>query len=176
MSSDLPTIRFERVKKPKGGVTPGLRSGCTMVSHKSKGVMFGGVSDVEEDEIITSVCLGDMLQYNMDTNKWYPFTLKKKKQANNCSTAKGKLVKGYDYEEDDEWTKFENELKKAEELNNDNNELQTNENTKISTIDENCKTVPDKNKINDNPTFDAPCARFNTMMTISKNKLYLFGG
>ncbi|KAI8915871.1 hypothetical protein EDD86DRAFT_174584, partial [Gorgonomyces haynaldii] len=73
--------RWERRKKG-GSISPGSRSGCTIVCHKGKGILFGGVSDVQEDdENLESVCHNDMLQYHVEANKWHPFNLNKKKKT-----------------------------------------------------------------------------------------------
>lgn len=45
----LPTVRWERRKKPANAPQP-ARAGATMVHHKGRGIAFGGVHDVEEDE------------------------------------------------------------------------------------------------------------------------------
>jgi N-acetylneuraminic acid mutarotase len=79
MSTDVKAIRWEKRKKC-GGIPPGARSGCTAVYHKGKGIVFGGVSDIQEDEeTIESVVHQDMFQYAIDSNKWYPMQLKKPK-------------------------------------------------------------------------------------------------
>lgn len=82
MSIDPALIRWERRKKG-GGAPPGPRCGCTTVHHKGFGVLFGGVSDIkEEDETIESVCHGDLMQYKIDSNKWYPMTMRKHPSTN----------------------------------------------------------------------------------------------
>jgi N-acetylneuraminic acid mutarotase len=76
MSLDPKSIRWEKRKKC-GGISPGPRSGCTVVYHKGKGNIFGGVSDLKEDEeTIESICHDDMFQYVIDSNKWYPIEKK----------------------------------------------------------------------------------------------------
>jgi hypothetical protein len=169
MDLDPAAIRWERRKKCKG-VAPGLRSGCTMVCHKGKGVMFGGVSDVREDEeSLESVCYADMYQLNIDANKWYPFGLRKQKQ---------KIKKGVaarqESDSDDEWKKFE-QTKSADEEDVDGEEEEGGSALNSNMIADSPAIDSTKNE----PVvmaFDAPCARFNAMMTVTKNTLYLFGG
>ena len=48
-SSAIPTMRWERRKKPVNSPKP-PRAGVTQAYHKGRGVMFGGVHDVEETE------------------------------------------------------------------------------------------------------------------------------
>lgn len=72
----LSSIRWERRRKA-GGFVPSLRSGCTMVYYKSRAVLFGGVSDLEEsEETIESVCHSDAYQYSLDNNKWFPLSVR----------------------------------------------------------------------------------------------------
>lgn len=50
MDAEKGPVKWERRKK--SGFTPSLRSGCSMISWKTKGVMFGGVSDlIDTDEV-----------------------------------------------------------------------------------------------------------------------------
>ncbi|PIG89143.1 Kelch repeats protein [Aspergillus arachidicola] len=48
-ASATPTIRWERRKKPANAPNP-PRAGATMAYHKGRGIMFGGVHDVELSE------------------------------------------------------------------------------------------------------------------------------
>ena len=53
-----------------------------MVYHKGKGVMFGGVSDLKQDEeTIESKCHDDLFQLQIEQNKWYSLVLKDEKVA-----------------------------------------------------------------------------------------------
>lgn len=82
-----PELKFKWEKKKKiGGLVPGPRSGGTMVYHKEKGFMFGGVSDIlEDEERIESVMHADMFQFNLDQNKFYPINMKKKDSLAPCA-------------------------------------------------------------------------------------------
>lgn len=176
---DFSQIRWERRKKPKtaGGLQNNVhRSGCTMVLHKSRGIMFGGVSDfLEDEEKIESVCYDDILQLNLDSNKWYPLTLRKKKEPGksnvngNQSTNRSPVYSG-DNSEEDEWEKFQNELKNSEPFK---------EEDERNDKDQKPCDMNEQKLSASNPTpviLEAPCARFNTMLVISRNTLYLFGG
>ena len=79
MNTDLKAIKWDKLRKP-GGTPPQQRTGSTTVCHKGKGILFGGVSDiVEEEETIESIVHQDSFQYNIDSNKFYPLHLKAKK-------------------------------------------------------------------------------------------------
>jgi len=44
--------------------------------------MFGGVTDlVDTDETLESICLNDMFSYNVDSNRWFPHTLRASKKV-----------------------------------------------------------------------------------------------
>ena len=61
----LPTVRWERRKRPANTPNP-ARAGATMVHHKGRGIAFGGVHDVEEDEEgIESEFFNQLWAYNM---------------------------------------------------------------------------------------------------------------
>jgi N-acetylneuraminic acid mutarotase len=76
--SNTPIVQLKWEKKKKiGGILPGQRSGNTMVYHKGKGIQFGGVTDlIENEETIESIVHGDLFQYNFETNKFYPMNIK----------------------------------------------------------------------------------------------------
>ena len=48
MKADPKAIRLERRRKQ--GFTPSPRVGCSMVAHKNRGILFGGVYDFDESE------------------------------------------------------------------------------------------------------------------------------
>ena len=48
MKSDPKAVRFERRKNR--GTLPSPRVGCSLVYHKNRGMLFGGVYDFEESE------------------------------------------------------------------------------------------------------------------------------
>lgn len=64
-TNTLPTVRWEKRKKPVNSPNP-ARAGATMVHHKGRGIAFGGVHDVEEDEEgIDSEFFNQLLAFNM---------------------------------------------------------------------------------------------------------------
>ena len=88
LNTEFVHLKWEK-KRKVGGISPGQRSGCSMVYFKGKGVFFGGVAgildtkiDIEEDsENIASVVFDDMYQYIVDSNKMYPLNLKSPKKS-----------------------------------------------------------------------------------------------
>ncbi|KAJ3203683.1 hypothetical protein HDU82_006377 [Entophlyctis luteolus] len=77
MKLSFDTKEWKWEKRKRGGVKIQPRSGAPMVSFKGKGFMFGGVSDVkEDDETIESICVDDFFQLNVDQCRFYPVNLK----------------------------------------------------------------------------------------------------
>ena len=77
-----PTIRWERRKRPANSPAP-PRAGATMAYHKGRGIMFGGVHDVEEsEEGIDSEFFDQLLAWNVDRNRFFQLTLRKPRMAN----------------------------------------------------------------------------------------------
>jgi len=76
-----PTVRWERRKKPANAPNP-ARAGATMAYHKGRGILFGGVHDVEEsEEGINSEFFNALFAWNIERNRYFPLTLKKPRVA-----------------------------------------------------------------------------------------------
>lgn len=72
-----PTVRWERRKKPANAPNP-PRAGATMAYHKGRGIMFGGVHDVEEsEEGIDSEFFNGLFAWNIERNRYFPLSLRK---------------------------------------------------------------------------------------------------
>ena len=90
-----PAIRWERRKKPVNAPNPS-RAGATQAYHKGRGIMFGGVHDVEEsEEGIESEFFDQLFALNLERNRFFPLTLRRartapKKQADDRSTKRGR--------------------------------------------------------------------------------------
>lgn len=80
-SNNTPTIRWERRKKPTNPPNP-PRAGSTMAYHKGRGIMFGGVHDVEEsEEGIESEFFDTLFAWNIERNRYFQLTLRRPKVA-----------------------------------------------------------------------------------------------
>jgi len=90
-----PAVRWERRKKPANPPNP-TRAGATLAYHKGRGIMFGGVHDVEEsEEGIESEFFDALFAWNIDRNRFFPLTLRRakapaKKQQNIRARDRGK--------------------------------------------------------------------------------------
>ena len=76
-TNTAPTVRWERRKKPANSPNP-PRAGATMTYHKGRGIMFGGVHDVEEsEEGIESEFFDGLYAWNVERNRYFQLTLRK---------------------------------------------------------------------------------------------------
>jgi N-acetylneuraminic acid mutarotase len=72
-----PTVRWERRKKPANAPNP-PRAGATMAFHQGRGIAFGGVHDVEENEEgIDSEFFNTLYAWNVERNRYFPLALRK---------------------------------------------------------------------------------------------------
>ncbi|KAG2018767.1 hypothetical protein CC2G_008160 [Coprinopsis cinerea AmutBmut pab1-1] len=146
-------VKWERRKRPSDAFAPSLRSGCTMAlwSAKGMGVMFGGVTDEDKnEEVLESVFHNDLFGYQISgKGRWISLNLKQPK-------AKGKK-------------------KKKDAKKNSNNQDSGDEN------DEGHQPPAppngDASKVEaDDPNLTVPIARYNAMLAVLKNTLYIYGG
>lgn len=80
-SSQAPNVRWERRKKPANAPNP-PRAGATQVYHKGRGIMFGGVHDVEEsEEGIESEFFDTLFALNLERNRFFPLALRRARSA-----------------------------------------------------------------------------------------------
>jgi hypothetical protein len=76
-SGTPPTVRWERRKKPANAPNP-PRAGATMAFHKGRGILFGGVHDVQEsEEGIESEFFNTLFAWNVERNRFFPLVLRK---------------------------------------------------------------------------------------------------
>ncbi|ANB15158.1 Kel3p [Sugiyamaella lignohabitans] len=79
MKSDLKGVRWERRKK--SGFAPSPRVGCSMVHHKGRGVLFGGVYDTDEtEESLDSIFYNTLFAYQIEMNRWFALSLRAPKK------------------------------------------------------------------------------------------------
>ena len=74
-------MRWERRKKPVNAPNP-ARAGATQAYHKGRGIMFGGVHDVEEsEEGIESEFFDQLFALNLERNRFFPLALRRARAA-----------------------------------------------------------------------------------------------
>ncbi|KAF7593504.1 hypothetical protein BBP40_011415 [Aspergillus hancockii] len=161
-----PTIRWERRKKPANAPNP-ARAGATMAYHKGRGIMFGGVHDVElSEEGIDSEFFNTLYAWNTDRNRFFPLSLRRpraagKKQINQASRR--------DRVKADEEELLQNlkalEAKKGIRSQDDD--------------DESTPKVEDEPERPEKPSivrFEMPHMRFNAQLAVQDDTLFIFGG
>lgn len=170
MKADPKGIRFERRRKQ--GFTPLPRVGCSMVFHKNRGIMFGGVYDYDEsEEQIESQFYNSLQLYQTETNRWFNLTLKPRKKK------KQEQVKEKNRDEDLE--EILNSILAKAKLNDDA-EGQDEESEEISQL-ERLRQLEEReeeeNKKIDFPIVNQlPHPRFNATTCVVDDSLYIFGG
>ncbi|OCB83973.1 galactose oxidase [Sanghuangporus baumii] len=168
-------IRWE--KRKRFGYAPGPRVGCTMAlwNTRGMGVLFGGVTDEDtNEETLESVYHNDLFGYQLSGNgRWVSLALRKPK-------SKGKKTSG------------RKDLRKATEVrgacgdNNSDNDADSDGEGKMTSSDkrdQNIENVPETSMNSENseidpddPMLTVPRPRYNAMLAVLRNTLYIYGG
>lgn len=181
MKQDLKSVRWERRKK--SGFAPSPRVGCSMVYHKGRGVLFGGVYDTDEtEESLQSNFFNSLHAYQVEMNRWFPLSLRqpRKKKNNNAGPTKSKAERQADLEANlSQVLKSKLGFKEGEE--NDKNELfdwldddenaSSNDPTKDNSDEEAASATKEYPIIN-----TLPHPRFNASTAVVDDLLFIFGG
>ncbi|TIB37986.1 hypothetical protein E3P86_01935 [Wallemia ichthyophaga] len=157
--NNITSFKWDRRKKV--GYVPSLRSGATMTywPAKSMGVLFGGVSDIDDsEESLQSIFHNDLFGYNLPGGgKWQSLNLRKPKKAGaKKKSAKKKAAKAAKATAQDD-----------SDNHPDGSESEDEEGTGAN-IDTDADT--------DDPQKTTPMPRYNAMLAILRNTLYIFGG
>ena len=171
-STTPPTVSWEKRKMPANPPSP-ARAGATMAFHKGRGVLFGGVHDVEEsEEGIDSEFFNQMFVWNIERNRYMPLTLRRPKanankradkQANVSRRARGKA----DEEELLANLKaLEMKAGAAASLDSDDEAEKAR-----GEEEEEENQRPEKPRI-----YEFPHPRFNAALTVQADTLYIYGG
>ncbi|KKK16166.1 Kelch repeats protein [Aspergillus ochraceoroseus] len=171
-ASAPPTIRWERRKKPANSPNP-PRAGATMAYHKGRGIMFGGVHDVElSEEGIDSEFFDTLFAWNTDRNRFFPLTLRRPKAAGKKQQAN--QGKSRDRTKADEEELLQN--LKALEAKGGLRNLDDGDD------DEFMQNAPKTNEEPEQPEkpavvrFEMPHMRFNAQLAVQEDTLFIYGG
>ncbi|KAJ9640772.1 Kelch repeat-containing protein 3 [Knufia peltigerae] len=166
-SGTAPTLRWERRKRPANAPNP-PRAGATMSFHKGRGVLLGGVHDVEEsEEGIDSEFFNEMFIWNIDRNRFFPLTLRRPKAGNKKQI---QAARGRDRGKADE----EELLRNLAALETKGT-ITTMEDLNLNQSEEAREESP-PNKKEYPVRFEMPHPRFNAQLTVQDDVLYIFGG
>ncbi|KAF2466525.1 kelch repeats protein-like protein [Lindgomyces ingoldianus] len=170
-STALPSVSWERRKKPANPPNP-PRAGATMTFHKGRGIMFGGVHDVEEsEEGIDSEFFNQLFVWNIERNRYMPLTLRRPKANANKKAAQQANVSRRGRGKADE-----------EELLANLRALEMKAGSGTSPSDEDSHKYEEKkeDEQEDRPEkprlFEFPHPRFNAVLTVQSDTLYIYGG
>ncbi|TVY87302.1 Kelch repeat-containing protein [Lachnellula willkommii] len=160
-----PTVRWERRKKPANVPNP-PRAGATMAYHKGRGIMFGGVHDVEEsEEGIDSEFFNALFAWNIERNRYFPLALRKVRAKKQVDTRGGRRGRGQANE--DELLRNLAALQTGKSLA----DAEDMEVEKPKGEDVNASELPTKEVL-----MEFPHPRFNAQLTVQDDVLYVYGG
>jgi N-acetylneuraminic acid mutarotase len=169
-STTLPTVSWEKRKKPANAPNPS-RAGATMAFHKGRGVMFGGVHDVEEsEEGIDSEFFNQMFIWNIERNRYMPLTLRRPKANANKRAAQQANVSRRGRGKADEEELLAN-LKALEMKAGGAGSLDSDDEEKNKEPEEEEVARPEKPRI-----YEFPHPRFNAALAVQADTLYIYGG
>ncbi|RAL16269.1 putative Kelch repeats protein [Aspergillus homomorphus CBS 101889] len=168
-ASTLPTVRWERRKKPANSPNP-PRAGATMAYHKGRGIMFGGVHDVElSEEGIDSEFFDTMFAWNTDRNRFFPLSLRRPR-------AQGKKQVANQFKSRDRSKATEEELLqnlKALEAKGGVRDLDDDDELQLTSKADEEPAQPEKPSV---VRFEMPHQRFNAQLAVQDDTLFIFGG
>ena len=164
-SSSPPTVRWERRKKPANSPNP-PRAGATMSFHKSRGIAFGGVHDVEEsEEGIDSEFFDTLYAWNIDRNRFFPLTLRRPRIAKKQTQVERGARRGRGKADEEELLRNLAALETKGTI----------QDSDIMSVD-----VPEDTNMEpmkDQPVlYTLPHPRFNAQLAVQDDVLYVFGG
>jgi Domain of unknown function (DUF4110)/Galactose oxidase, central domain len=167
-ANTLPAVRWERRKRPANAPNP-PRAGATMCAHKGRGILFGGVHDVEEsEEGIESEFFNQLFAWNVDRNRYFPLALRRPRAAAKKAVAeRGRRDRGRQAEEE-----LLRNLKALEMKGSLNNADDVDwDGTTVNGDDEGLPERPEKPVM-----FDMPHPRLNAQLAVQDDVLYILGG
>ncbi|KAI0779197.1 galactose oxidase [Irpex lacteus] len=181
-ASNFPTVIWERRKRPSTAFAPSLRSGCTMAlwANKNTGILFGGVTDEDNDEeSLESVFHNDLYGYQIAGNgRWVSLTLKMPKQKGGGKKKKKSAVPVKVIEKDSPDSPDEGHDDSGESDDEPKPWEVARANAKLAQSPNPNKLAPtaDDEADLDDPNSTRPLPRYNAMLAVLKNTLYIYGG
>ncbi|OAL54876.1 kelch repeats protein-like protein [Pyrenochaeta sp. DS3sAY3a] len=169
-STNLPTVSWEKRKKPANAPNP-PRAGATMAYHKGRGVLFGGVHDVEEsEEGIDSEFFNQLFIWNVERNRYMPLTLRRPKLNANKKAAQQANISRRDRGKAAEEELLAN-LKALEMKAGVDADSDAEDEDEAKKEEEEEEVRPEKPRI-----FEFPHPRFNAALAVQADTLYIYGG
>ncbi|KAI0754124.1 hypothetical protein C8Q80DRAFT_1350004 [Daedaleopsis nitida] len=178
-TGDPLTLKWERRKKPSTAYVPSLRSGCTMAlwAAKNLGVLFGGVTDEDtSEETLESVFHNDLYGYQITGNgRWVSMLLKRPKKKGGAQKKKVAQPQqrraGPEDDEDDDFGEGD------EGSGEEGEEKDEKPSKPPKPAPPPKQSEPPEDDIDpDDPALTVPLPRYNAMLAVLRNTLYIYGG
>lgn len=170
-----PSVRWTRRKRPANSPNP-PRAGTTMAFHKGRGILFGGVHDVEAtEEGIDSEFFDTLHAWNVERNRFFQLSLRKpraagKKQQNAAATQALKSRNRGKADEDEL-------LRNLARLDANTNGSAHGTEMDIDRADLGNDEEEDVQPKQSLPVrFEFPHRRFNAQLAVQDDLLFIFGG
>lgn len=164
-----PTVRWEKRKKPANTPAPS-RAGATMSWHKGRGIMFGGVHDVEQSEDgMDSEFFNQLFAWNIERNRFMPLALRKPRQQKKVAVEQQRGGRrGRAQANEEELLRQLAALETGKSIEDaDGIELEK----KAEEVDE------EANPVREMPvSMEPPHVRFNAQLAVQDDVLYIYGG
>lgn len=164
--STPPAVRWEKRKKPANSPNP-TRAGATMTWHKGRGIMFGGVHDVDESEdAIDSEFFNQIYVWNIERNRFMPLPLRKLRQQPKKANFEQRGGRRGRQGNEDELLKLMAAIEAGHSLEDaDDMELDKKQEEDEDTP---VKEMPVR--------LEPPHVRFNSQLVVQGDYLYIYGG
>jgi hypothetical protein len=167
-SNTPPNVRWEKRKKPANAPTP-ARAGATMAYHKGRGILFGGVHDVEQsEEGMDSEFFNQLFAWNVERNRFMPLSSKKARQQKKNASEPRVGRRGRAQANEEELLRQLAALQAGTSLE-DADDIE---------LDKMLEEPEEEEK----PTREMPVSmepphmRFNAQLTVQNDVLYIYGG
>lgn len=171
----LPTVRWERRKKPANSPNP-TRAGATMTFHRGRGILFGGVHDIEEgEEGMESEFFNQLFAWNVERNRFFPLALRKPRARGKGGAGGGEQQqrgggrRGRAQANEEELLKQLAALRAGSSLEDDDADMELDKKDEAPTESEKpAREMP--------VSLELPHMRFNAQLAVQDDVLYIYGG
>ncbi|KAI1344983.1 kelch domain-containing protein [Xylariaceae sp. FL0016] len=165
----LPTVRWERRKKPANTPAP-ARAGATMAYHKGRGVLFGGVHDIEQtEEGMDSEFFNQLFAWHIGKNRFFPMALRKPRTQKKAPAAEQRVSRrGRAEAKEEELLKQLAALQAGSSLEDADSMELDRKDAEDKEADKPSREMP--------VSMELPHRRFNAQMTVQDDTLYIYGG
>lgn len=166
-STTPPTVRWEKRKKPTNSPNP-PRAGAKMTWHKGRGILFGGVHDVElSEEDMDSEFFNQLFAWNIERNRFMPLNLRKPRQQQKKNVQEQRGGRRGRQGNDEELLRQLAALETGASLDDADN-IQLEKKEEEEEEEKPAKEMP--------VTLEPPHMRFNAQLAVQGDVLYIYGG